>query len=89
MEREHLDKRHFDEDGGTAVNPVQDRAGVESEMAFMGKFGEKGVTVVFGEAAFSRDSSEMEQPREHAGTPQSRWEVHSPRQRCTYEDPSS
>ena len=81
MEREHPDKGISTKTVGTAVNPVQDRAGVESEMAFMGKFGEKGVviTVVFGEAAFSRDSSEMEQPREHAGTPQSRWGVHSAR----------
>ena len=37
----------------------------------MGKFGEKGVviTVVFGEADFSRDSSEMEQPRTCGNTP--------------------
>ena len=37
MEWKHPDKGYFDEDGGTALDPVQVRAGVEREMAFMGE----------------------------------------------------
>ena len=39
MEWEHPDKGYFDEDDGTALDPVQVRAGVEREMAFMGELG--------------------------------------------------
>ena len=33
------DKGYFDEDDGTTLDPVQVRAGVEREMAFMGELG--------------------------------------------------
>ena len=38
-DEENLDKGHFDEDDGTTLDPVQVRAGVEHEMAFMGELG--------------------------------------------------
>ena len=39
VEWEHLDWGYFDEDGGTTLDPVQVRAGVEREMAFIGELG--------------------------------------------------
>ena len=39
VEWEHPDKGYFDEDDGTALDPVQVRAGVERGMAFMGALG--------------------------------------------------
>ena len=39
MEWQHTDKGYFDEDEGTALDPVQVRAGVEREMAFVGEVG--------------------------------------------------
>ena len=36
---EHPEKGYLDEDDGTGLDPVQVRAGVEREMAFMGKLG--------------------------------------------------
>ena len=39
VEWEHPDKGCFDEDDGTALDPVQARAGVEREMAFMAVLG--------------------------------------------------
>ena len=38
-DEEHVEWGYFDEDGGTALDPVQVRAGVEREMAFMGELG--------------------------------------------------
>ena len=39
VEWEHPEKVYFDEDDGTNLDPVQVRAGVEREMAFMGELG--------------------------------------------------
>ena len=39
VEWEHPDKGYFDEDDGTTLDPVQVRAGVEREIAFMAELG--------------------------------------------------
>ena len=68
VEWEHPEKGYFDEDDGTALDPVQVRAGVEREMTFMGELGvgepcnrPKTGKVTQCEADLWCDSSEKEQ----------------------------